>query len=221
MPSNSLLVEKPKIFNSQWYKMKTNSQCLAFLKDKLLKWSLNRKNCCRLIFSSSTQLIYLSFQHRSHGKMTKHMLFIQVCKMLCEYCSYLAVAWREGSLAEHGETGGAVPGGAVVSDPACVLGFIGGVDSPSLQEEHHVSHLSDHRAVGQLQVILWVPITTTWHNGRTDVWCVCELYCCIVSEKYNEMTCAWNCLIKPNGSRHLKLSYPIMSQVKVTLLFRH
>ena len=81
--------------------------------------------------------------------------------MLCKYSSYLAVAWHEGSLAEHGETGGAVLDGAVVSDSACVFGFISGVDSPSLQEEHHVSHLSDHCTIGQLQVVFWVAITTT------------------------------------------------------------
>lgn len=75
--------------------------------------------------------------------------------------SHLAVARRERSLAEHGEAGGAVPGGAVVSDPAHVFGLVGGVDSPSLQEEHHVSHLSDHGAVGQPQVILRVPVTAT------------------------------------------------------------
>lgn len=86
---------------------------------------------------------------------------------------YLAVAWHEGSLAEHGEAGGAVPRGAVVSDPACVFGFICGGDSPSLQEERHVSHLSDYCAIGQLQVILWVPITTTWHNGWADVGVKC------------------------------------------------
>lgn len=122
----------------------------------------------------------------TNSSIYRLMVHNQACKMLCEYCSYLAVAWCEGSLVEHGETGGAVPGGAVVSDPACVFCFICGLDSPSLQEQHHVPHLSDHRAIGQLQVILWVPITTTWHNGQTDVWCrhVCELYCCIVSEQH-------------------------------------
>ena len=71
------------------------------------------------------------------------------------------MAWHEGSLAEHGETGGAVPDGAVVSDSARVFGFVGGLDPPCLQEEPHVSHLSDHGAIGQLQVIFWVPVTTT------------------------------------------------------------
>lgn len=70
--------------------------------------------------------------------------------MLHEYCSYLAVARCKGSLAQHGETGGAVSGGAVIPDPACVFGFISGWDSPSMQEEHHVSQLSDHCAIGQL-----------------------------------------------------------------------
>lgn len=42
------------------------------------------------------------------------------------------MAGSEGSLVEHGEAGGAVPNGAVVSDPACVLGIIGSVNSPSL-----------------------------------------------------------------------------------------
>lgn len=60
------------------------------------------------------------------------------------------MAWREGSLAEHGETGGAVPGGAVVSDPSHMLAFIAGVDPPGLQEEHHVRDLSDHSAIGEL-----------------------------------------------------------------------
>lgn len=103
------------------------------------------------------------------------MLYNQACKILCEYCGYLAVAWHEGSLVEHGETGGAVPGGAVVADPARVFGFICGLDSPSLQEQHHVSNLSDHGAIGKLQVVLWVTITTTWHNGQmgTDTWCGC------------------------------------------------
>lgn len=79
----------------------------------------------------------------------------------------------ESSLVEHRQTSGAVPGGAVVSDPAHVLGFICGVHSPGLQEEHHVSHLSDHSAVGQLQVIFWVPIATTWYDEKTGLWCAC------------------------------------------------
>jgi len=81
--------------------------------------------------------------------------------MLRLYWSYLAVAWHEGSQAEHGEAGGAVLDGAVVSDSARVFCFIVCVDSPSMKEEHHVSHFSDHCAIGQLQVIFWVPITTT------------------------------------------------------------
>lgn len=81
--------------------------------------------------------------------------------MLCEYCSYLAVAWHEGSLVEHGEAVGAVPDGAVVSDLACVFGFIRCVDPPGLQEEHHVPQLSDHRTIGQPQVIFRVPIAAT------------------------------------------------------------
>lgn len=74
--------------------------------------------------------------------------------------AYFTMAWCEGSLAEHGETGGAVPGGAVVPDPSHMLAFISGVDPPGLQEEHHVPDLFDHSAVGKLQVILWVSITT-------------------------------------------------------------
>lgn len=72
------------------------------------------------------------------------------------------MAWCEGSLVEHGETGGAVPSGAVVSNPPCVFSIISSLDSPSLKEQHHVSHLSDYCAIGQLKVILWVPIATTW-----------------------------------------------------------
>lgn len=93
---------------------------------------------------------------------------------------YLAVARCERSLAEHGETGGTVPCGTVVPDPACVFSLIRSVHSPRLQEQHHVSHLSDHGAIGQLQVIFWVPITTTWQNGQTDIWCMCrvtQLHC--------------------------------------------
>lgn len=64
--------------------------------------------------------------------------------------SYFTVAWCEGSLAEHGETGGAVPSGAVISDPSHMLALIAGVDSPGLQEEHHVPDLFDHSAIGKL-----------------------------------------------------------------------
>lgn len=74
---------------------------------------------------------------------------------------------RESSLAEHGQTGGAVPNGAVVSNAARVFGLIGGLDSPRLQKQHHVPHLSDHRAVGQLQVVFWVSVTTTLQSGKT------------------------------------------------------
>lgn len=81
--------------------------------------------------------------------------------MPCVYCSYLAVAGREGSLAQHGQAGGAVLNSAVVSDSACVFRFVGGVNPPSLKKEPHVPHLSNHCTIGQLQVIFWVPITTT------------------------------------------------------------
>lgn len=69
---------------------------------------------------------------------------------LLGHSSYFTVACREGSLVEHGETGGAVPGGAVFSDPAHMLGFITGVDPPGLEEEHHVHDLFNHSAIGKL-----------------------------------------------------------------------
>jgi len=91
----------------------------------------------------------------------------------------------EGPLAKHRETGGAVPDGAIVSDPTRVFGLICGVDSPRLQEEHHVSNLSDHCAVGKLQVIFWVPITATCHSEEKGFWdrCQCEFSCCLGSEQ--------------------------------------
>lgn len=77
------------------------------------------------------------------------------------------MTWCEGSLAKHREAGGAVPCGAVVSNPACVFGLIRQLDSPRLQKEHHVSYLPDHRAVRQFQVIFWIPVTATWQIGQT------------------------------------------------------
>lgn len=82
------------------------------------------------------------------------------------------MTWSEGSLAEHGETGGAVSGGAVVSDPSHMLGFISGVDPPGLQEEHHVHELFDHSAVGKLQVVLWVSVTTAWRTRQKVIRCL-------------------------------------------------
>lgn len=79
------------------------------------------------------------------------------------------------SLLQHRKTGRAVLDGAVVSDPARVFGLIRGVDSPRLQEEHHVSHFPDHSAVRQLQVIFWIPVTTTWRIRQTGFWHQCVL----------------------------------------------
>lgn len=79
------------------------------------------------------------------------------------------MTWCKSSLAEHGETGGAVPGGAVVPDPSHMLGFISGVDTPGLQEEHHILNLFDHSAIGKLQVILWVSVTTAWSTRKTVI----------------------------------------------------
>lgn len=86
------------------------------------------------------------------------------------------MTWREGSLAEHGETGGAVSGGAVVSDPSHVLGFVSGVDPPGLEEEHHVRDLFDHGAVGKLQVVLRVSVTTAWRDTQKVIWRPCCIH---------------------------------------------
>lgn len=113
---------------------------------------------------ADADLMCVADRHVRRQKVTLVILVVQVPRPhdVTELLwRNLAVAWHEGSLVEHGDACGAVPDGAVVSDSACVFRFLGCVDSPSLKEEHHVSHLSDHCTIGQLQVIFWVPITTT------------------------------------------------------------
>lgn len=78
----------------------------------------------------------------------------------------LAVARDKCSLLKHGDTVGAVPSCAVVSNSACVFSVISSLNSPSLQKDHHVSHFSHNCSVRQLEVIFWVPITATWIRER-------------------------------------------------------
>lgn len=73
----------------------------------------------------------------------------------------LVVASGERPLVEHGETFGAVSGGAVVSHSAEVICILCGVHHPPVQKHWDVLNIPDHCTIGQPQVIGWITITTS------------------------------------------------------------
>ena len=66
---------------------------------------------------------------------------------------------------QHGQTAGAVTGGAVDLTPAAEADVAGGVGHlPAVDEQCRVLSLAQSTAVGQGQVIGRVPITATWRD---------------------------------------------------------
>ena len=96
--------------------------------------------------------------------MVLHVTFNQYA--LIQGGTYKAVAGEEGAVLQHGHAVGAVGGGTVDLAPAAVADVAGGVGNlPAVDEQGRVLALPHHGAVGQGQVVGWVPVAIAWSWG--------------------------------------------------------